>query len=99
MLLESVFDHPLFGWSNYDDNKSPTTVLERRTWALGTGLLYLFALEKLTIEKEFFFLSLHFLANQIFFYLRGPLAIGQAGNLDYLKLYTWRCLSSTINEA
>ncbi|GBM25688.1 hypothetical protein AVEN_207460-1 [Araneus ventricosus] len=31
--------------------------LNAETWALGTGLFYLFALEKLTIEKEFFFFS------------------------------------------
>ncbi|GBL96569.1 hypothetical protein AVEN_207756-1 [Araneus ventricosus] len=29
--------------------------LNAETWALGTGLFYLFALEKLTIEKQFFF--------------------------------------------
>ncbi|GBO33652.1 hypothetical protein AVEN_141286-1 [Araneus ventricosus] len=29
--------------------------LNAETWDLGTGLFYLFALEKLTIEKEFFF--------------------------------------------
>ncbi|GBO24148.1 hypothetical protein AVEN_154672-1 [Araneus ventricosus] len=31
--------------------------LNAETWALGTGLFYLFALEKLSIEKEFFFSS------------------------------------------
>ncbi|GBL97473.1 hypothetical protein AVEN_162937-1 [Araneus ventricosus] len=41
MRLGTVFDHPLFGWSNYDGNKSPTTVLEAETWTLGTGLFYL----------------------------------------------------------
>ncbi|GBO39811.1 hypothetical protein AVEN_226880-1 [Araneus ventricosus] len=30
MRLRSVFDHPLFVWSNYDGNKSPTTDVERR---------------------------------------------------------------------
>ncbi|GBN96373.1 hypothetical protein AVEN_216912-1 [Araneus ventricosus] len=57
-------------WSNYNGNKSPTTVLERRN--MGTGLFYLFALEKLTIEKEFFFSLPHFLGDQIVFCLRGP---------------------------
>ncbi|GBN08046.1 hypothetical protein AVEN_134287-1 [Araneus ventricosus] len=55
--------------------------LNAETWALGTGLFHLFALEKLTIEKEFFFSLPHFLGAQIVFCLRGPLAIGQAGNL------------------
>ncbi|GBM39365.1 hypothetical protein AVEN_119031-1 [Araneus ventricosus] len=55
--------------------------LNAETWALGTGLFYLFALEKLTIEKDFFFSLPHFLGAQIVFCLRGPLAIGQAGNL------------------
>ncbi|GBL72362.1 hypothetical protein AVEN_115299-1 [Araneus ventricosus] len=31
--------------------------LNAETWALGTGLFYLFALEKLTIKKEFFSFS------------------------------------------
>ncbi|GBM51381.1 hypothetical protein AVEN_168767-1 [Araneus ventricosus] len=49
----------------------------RRLWnaetrTLGTGLFYLFALEKLTIEKEFFFSLPHFLGAQIVFCLRGP---------------------------
>ncbi|GBO25122.1 hypothetical protein AVEN_220541-1 [Araneus ventricosus] len=26
--LESEFDHPLFGWSNYDDSKPSTTGVE-----------------------------------------------------------------------
>ncbi|GBN61584.1 hypothetical protein AVEN_47841-1 [Araneus ventricosus] len=30
----SVFDHSLFGWSNYDGNKSQTTVVERRNMDL-----------------------------------------------------------------
>ncbi|GBL79306.1 hypothetical protein AVEN_92514-1 [Araneus ventricosus] len=55
--------------------------LNAETWVLGTRLFYLFALEKLTIEKEFFFPLPHFLGAQIVFCLRGPLAIGQAGNL------------------
>ncbi|GBL97443.1 hypothetical protein AVEN_170543-1 [Araneus ventricosus] len=42
------------------------------TWTLGTGLFYLFALEKLSIEKEFFFPLPHFLGAQIVFCLRGP---------------------------
>ncbi|GBO21437.1 hypothetical protein AVEN_187647-1 [Araneus ventricosus] len=51
------------------------------TWTLGTRLFYLFSVEKLTIEKEFFFLFLpHFLGAQIVFGLRGRLAIGQADN-------------------
>ncbi|GBL76882.1 hypothetical protein AVEN_224262-1 [Araneus ventricosus] len=99
MRLASVFDHLLFGWSNYDGNKSPTTVLERRTWALGTGLHYLSALEKFTIEKEIFFLSLHFQGTKFSSISGVQLAIGLAGNLDYLKLHTCRCLSSTTNEA
>ncbi|GBN44403.1 hypothetical protein AVEN_70284-1 [Araneus ventricosus] len=41
MHLGSVFDHPNRGWSNYDGNKSPTTVLERRNLDFGTGLFYL----------------------------------------------------------
>ncbi|GBL80597.1 hypothetical protein AVEN_225280-1 [Araneus ventricosus] len=44
------------------------------TWALGTALFYLFALEKLTIEKEFFFSLPHFLGAQIVFCLRGPIS-------------------------
>ncbi|GBL93949.1 hypothetical protein AVEN_76680-1 [Araneus ventricosus] len=61
MRLGSVFDHPLFGWSNYDGNKSSTTVLERRNRALGAELFHLFALEKLTKEKKLFFPLPHFL--------------------------------------
>ncbi|GBL93957.1 hypothetical protein AVEN_76684-1 [Araneus ventricosus] len=53
MRLWSVFDH-LFGWSNYGGNKSPTTDVERRNMDLGYRAI-LFALEKLTKEKEFFF--------------------------------------------
>ncbi|GBM64541.1 hypothetical protein AVEN_232724-1 [Araneus ventricosus] len=52
---------------------------QRRLWnaetrTFGTGLFYLFVLEKLTIEKEFFiFFSLpDFLGAQIVFCLRGP---------------------------
>lgn len=57
LRLGSVFDHPLFGWSNYDGNKSSTTYVNAETWTLGTGLFYWFALEKLTLEKEFFFFT------------------------------------------
>ncbi|GBM21743.1 hypothetical protein AVEN_118274-1 [Araneus ventricosus] len=55
MRLGSVFDHPLFGWSNYDSNKFQTP--ERRNMGLGYRLFYLFALEKITTEKELFFVS------------------------------------------
>ncbi|GBN69147.1 hypothetical protein AVEN_171469-1, partial [Araneus ventricosus] len=51
--------------------------LNAETWALGTGLFYLFALEKLTIEKEFLFFSPTLPGAQIVFCLRGPLAIRQ----------------------
>ncbi|GBL92116.1 hypothetical protein AVEN_91469-1 [Araneus ventricosus] len=53
MRLGLVFDHPLFGWSDYDGNKSP----KHGPWVQG------------------------YLGAQIVFCLRGPLAIGQAGNL------------------
>ncbi|GBL79623.1 hypothetical protein AVEN_18178-1 [Araneus ventricosus] len=35
MRLGSLFDPLLFGWSDYDGNKSPTTVVERRNMELG----------------------------------------------------------------
>ncbi|GBN00608.1 hypothetical protein AVEN_167531-1 [Araneus ventricosus] len=62
--------------------------LNAETWALGTGLFYLFALEKLSKEKEFFFSLPRFLGAQIVFCLRDPLAIGQAGNLASPPLLT-----------
>ncbi|GBL88028.1 hypothetical protein AVEN_30605-1 [Araneus ventricosus] len=37
MRLGSVFDHPLFGWSNYDGNKSPKHGL----WVQGYFILLL----------------------------------------------------------
>ncbi|GBM12492.1 hypothetical protein AVEN_188675-1 [Araneus ventricosus] len=45
--LESIFDHPLFGCSNYDGSNAATSTL-------GTGLFYLCALEKLTKERVLF---------------------------------------------
>ncbi|GBM40991.1 hypothetical protein AVEN_250313-1 [Araneus ventricosus] len=81
MRLGSVIDHPLFGWSNYDGNKSPTTVVECRNTDLGTGLFYLFALEKIISKASSFFLS-HTVWGPKFSSVEGaPLAIGQAGNL------------------
>ncbi|GBL73054.1 hypothetical protein AVEN_128216-1 [Araneus ventricosus] len=35
MRLGSLFDHLLFGWSNYDVNKSPTTDVEFQNMDLG----------------------------------------------------------------
>ncbi|GBM83227.1 hypothetical protein AVEN_81994-1 [Araneus ventricosus] len=40
-------------------------------WTLGTGLFYLFALEKLTIEEEFFFSLPHFLGGPNYLLLKG----------------------------
>ncbi|GBM97383.1 hypothetical protein AVEN_105095-1 [Araneus ventricosus] len=54
------------------------------TWTFGTGLFYLYASEKLTIEKEFSLFSLsytHFLGSKLSYVEKAPLAIGQAGNL------------------
>ncbi|GBM10300.1 hypothetical protein AVEN_50015-1 [Araneus ventricosus] len=42
------------------------------TWTLGTGLVYLFALEKLTIEKEFFFFSPTLPGGTNCFLFKGP---------------------------
>ncbi|GBN71313.1 hypothetical protein AVEN_201369-1 [Araneus ventricosus] len=84
--------------------------LNAETWALGIltsirRLFHLFALEKLTIEKEFFFSLPHFLGAQIVFCLRGPLAIGQAGNLaspplriHFVSLKLANCLSPRGRE-
>ncbi|GBN98856.1 hypothetical protein AVEN_162872-1 [Araneus ventricosus] len=58
-----------------------TTAINPQNTAFGIRLFYFIALEKLTIEKEIFLSLPHFLGAQIVFCLRGPLAIGQAGNL------------------
>ncbi|GBN44333.1 hypothetical protein AVEN_40042-1 [Araneus ventricosus] len=82
MRLGSVFDHPLFDWSNYDGNKSQAT--ERRNMGLGYRAI-LFTYYR---ERVHYFSLLHFLGAQIVFCLRGPLAIGQAGNLASPPLMT-----------
>ncbi|GBN52251.1 hypothetical protein AVEN_141891-1 [Araneus ventricosus] len=66
-------------WSNYDGNKSQTT--ERQIMGLGYRAILFVCFRKAYYRERVSFSLPHFLGAQIVFCLRGPLAIGQAGNL------------------
>ncbi|GBN39543.1 hypothetical protein AVEN_209786-1 [Araneus ventricosus] len=51
MHFGSVFYHPLFGWSKYEDNKSLTADVERRNMDLGE--MKSRVLEKCGVRSEF----------------------------------------------
>ncbi|GBN69304.1 hypothetical protein AVEN_176637-1 [Araneus ventricosus] len=71
MRLESVFDHPLFGRSNYDGNKSPM-ILKRRNMDLGYRAILFICFRKAYYREKLLFSLPHFLGAQIVFCLRGP---------------------------
>ncbi|GBM52613.1 hypothetical protein AVEN_16729-1 [Araneus ventricosus] len=57
MHLGSVFDHPLFGWSNYDGKKSPTTVLESRNMGFGYRAILFVRFRKACYRERVLFFS------------------------------------------
>ncbi|GBO27099.1 hypothetical protein AVEN_267381-1 [Araneus ventricosus] len=62
MRLGSVFNHPLFGWSNYDGNKSSMTDVERRNMDLGYKDILFICFRKAYYRERVLFFSLpHFL--------------------------------------
>ncbi|GBL97079.1 hypothetical protein AVEN_254120-1 [Araneus ventricosus] len=73
-----IFDHPLFDWSNYHGSKSLKTGVELQNMDLGGKGYFVYVFER----RSYSLLLCHtFWGAQIVFCLRGPLAIGQAGNL------------------
>ncbi|GBO42028.1 hypothetical protein AVEN_14271-1 [Araneus ventricosus] len=73
-----IFDHPLFDWSNYDGSKSLKTGVELQNMDLGGKGYFVYVFER---RSSSLLLCHTFWGAQIVFCLRGPLAIGQAGNL------------------
>ncbi|GBM52468.1 hypothetical protein AVEN_36319-1 [Araneus ventricosus] len=67
--LGSVFDHPLFSWSNYDSNKSPTTDVKCQNMDLGYRAILFICFRKAYYREKvnFFYPTLS----------RDPLAIRQ----------------------
>ncbi|GBL93654.1 hypothetical protein AVEN_25644-1 [Araneus ventricosus] len=61
----------LYSTTRYSAGRIMTAINPQRrlwnaeTWTLGSGQFYLFALEKLSIEKKFFFSLPHFLGAEI----------------------------------
>ncbi|GBN62448.1 hypothetical protein AVEN_154015-1 [Araneus ventricosus] len=73
-----IFDHPLFDWSNYDGSKSLKTGVEFQNMDLGGKGYFVYVFER---RSSSLLLCYTFWGAQSVFCLRGPLAIGQAGNL------------------
>ncbi|GBN57488.1 hypothetical protein AVEN_232561-1 [Araneus ventricosus] len=57
MRLGSVFDHPLFGWSNYDGNESPTMFMECRKVDRGYRAILFICFRKAFYEERVLFFS------------------------------------------
>ncbi|GBO09556.1 hypothetical protein AVEN_161172-1 [Araneus ventricosus] len=74
-----IFDRPLFDWSNYDGSISLKTGVELQNMDLGGKGYFVYVFER---RSSSLLLCHTFWGAQIVFCLRGPLAIGQAGNLS-----------------
>ncbi|GBM80103.1 hypothetical protein AVEN_218269-1 [Araneus ventricosus] len=57
MRLGSIFDYQLFGWSNYDGNKFPTTDVERRNMDLGHRAILFICFRKTYYRERVLFSS------------------------------------------
>ncbi|GBM23944.1 hypothetical protein AVEN_198184-1 [Araneus ventricosus] len=88
MRLGSVFDHPLFGGSNYDGNKSQTT--ERRNVGLGYRTILFACFREAYYRERVLFFSPTLPGGPNCLLFKGQLAIGQAGNLANPPLPPYR---------